>query len=68
LPSDHGRDDERWPCFLEHRLAIAWMRDGAPERAFVYAQSLEFRYAAQPAEFSAEARGPFKNAGSPAEA
>jgi hypothetical protein len=20
-------DDERWPCFLEHRLAIAWMRD-----------------------------------------
>jgi hypothetical protein len=20
-------DDERWPCFLEHRLAISWMRD-----------------------------------------
>lgn len=20
-------DDERWPCFLEHRLAVSWMRD-----------------------------------------
>jgi len=19
--------DERWPCFLEHRLAVSWMRD-----------------------------------------
>ena len=20
-------DDDRWPCFLEERLAISWMRD-----------------------------------------
>ena len=20
-------DDERWPCFLEHRLTVSWMRD-----------------------------------------
>ena len=20
-------DDDRWPCFLERRLAISWMRD-----------------------------------------
>lgn len=20
-------DDERWPCYLEHRQAINWMRD-----------------------------------------
>ncbi len=20
-------DDERWPCFLERRLAMSWMRD-----------------------------------------
>jgi len=20
-------DDDRWPCFLEHRLAVPWMRD-----------------------------------------
>jgi hypothetical protein len=20
-------DDERWPCFLERRLAVSWMRD-----------------------------------------
>ena len=21
------RDDERWPCFLERRLALSWMTD-----------------------------------------
>ncbi len=20
-------DDDRWPCFLEHRLALSWMDD-----------------------------------------
>jgi hypothetical protein len=20
-------DDQRWPCFLERRLAVSWMRD-----------------------------------------
>ena len=23
----HRGDDDRWPCYLERRLAISWMRD-----------------------------------------